>query len=99
MQIVCTEVGYQSRNYAWIRGLNQYELDPTDCSVSPLCVNLEAQASAYEGLITALYQYDWFEGVYLWIWRTDPGAGGSSDDSYTPQGKPAAERVLRKLWG
>ena len=73
--------------------------DPTDCSVSPLCVNLEAQASAYEGLITALYQYDWFEGVYLWIWRTDPGAGGSSDDSYTPQGKPAAERVLRKLWG
>jgi hypothetical protein len=97
--IVCTEVGYQSRNYAWIRGLNNRELDPTDCSVSSLCVNLEAQANAYEGLITALYPHDWFDGLYLWLWRTDPDAGGSSDDSYVPQGKPAANRVLKQLWG
>lgn len=48
--VTCTEVGYQSRNYAWIRGLNDLELDPVDCSSTPNCVNLLAQARAYEGL-------------------------------------------------
>lgn len=43
-------MGYQSRNYAWIRGLNDVELDPVDCSSTPNCVNLLAQARAYEGL-------------------------------------------------
>ena len=96
--ITCTEVGYQSRNYAWIRGLNSVELDPLDCSSTPNCVNLLAQARAYEGLIQALYPHSWFNGVYLWLWRMDPGAGGSSDDSYTPQNKPAA-RVMKRLFG
>ena len=97
LAITCTEVGYQSRNYAWIRGLNGIELDPLDCSSTPNCVNLEAQARAYEGLIKALYPHDWFNGVYLWLWRTDPKAGGSSDDSYTPQNKPAAQ-VMKDLF-
>ena len=96
--IVCTEVGYQSRNYGWIRGLNDVELDPRDCSVDALCVNLDAQAAAYEALITALYPHDWFEGVYLWLWRADPAAGGRSDADYTPQNKPASEEVLKRLW-
>ena len=52
--ITCTEVGYQSRNYAWIRGLNDLELDPVDCSSTPNCVNLLAQARAYEGLCVCL---------------------------------------------
>ena len=95
--ITCTEVGYQSRNYAWIRGLNDRELDPQDCSSTPNCVNLLAQARAYEGLIRALYPMDWFDGVYLWLWRTDPTAGGSSDDSYTPQQKPATA-VMKALF-
>jgi hypothetical protein len=97
LTITCTEVGYQSRNYAWIRGLNNIELDPLDCSSTPNCVNLEAQARAYEGLIRALYPHAWFNGVYLWLWRTDPRAGGSSDDSYTPQNKPAAH-VMKELF-
>ena len=95
--ITCTEVGYQSRNYAWIRGLNDRELDPQDCSSTANCVNLLAQARAYEGLIRALYPMDWFDGVYLWLWRTDPTAGGSSDDSYTPQQKPATA-VMKALF-
>ena len=142
--VTCTEVGYQSRNYAWIRGLNDVELDPTDCSSTPNCVNLLAQARAYEGLcvemrlsaldcnlilvsvdtilltrcdvyflsksvscivyyqydvrrINALYPHAWFNGVYLWLWRTDPDAGGSSDDSYTPQNKPAS-KVMKSLF-
>jgi hypothetical protein len=97
LTITCTEVGYQSRNYAWIRGLNGEELDPIDCSSTPNCVNTLAQARAYEGLIRALYPHEWFNGVYLWLWRTDPDAGGSSDDSYTPQNKPAAQ-VMKALF-
>ena len=96
LTITCTEVGYQSRNYAWIRGLNDVELDPADCSVAAECVNQDAQAAAYEGLLKALYPHDWFNGVYLWLWRTDPGAGGSSDASYTPQNKKAAK--VMSLW-
>ncbi len=47
--------------------------------------------------VQALYPYDWFDGVYLWLWRADPSAGGGCDASYTPQGKEAAE-VLKRLW-
>ena len=36
-------------------------------------------------------------GVYLGLWRTDPDAGGSSDDSYTPQNKPASD-VMKALF-
>jgi len=50
-KIICTEIGYQSRPYAWVRGLNQYQLDPRDCSVYDQCINQEAQADAIEGLI------------------------------------------------
>ena len=96
--IVCTEIGYQSRNYAWIRGLNNVELDPTDCSAWGECVNLQAQANAYEAIITALYPHSWFGGLYLWLWRSDPTAGGTSDDSYVPQNKPAAA-VMKRLFG
>ena len=97
LSITCTEVGYQSRNYAWIRGLNDVELDPLDCSSTANCVNLLAQSRAYEGLIKALYPHPWFNGVYLWLWRTDPAAGGNADDSYTPQNKPAA-LVMKELF-
>ena len=40
---------------------------------------------------------DWFDGVYLWLWRTDPTAGGSWDDSYTQQQKPATA-VMKALF-
>jgi len=48
-------------------------------------------------LIKALYPHDWFNGVYLWLWRTDTGAGGRTNDDYTPQNKPAAE-VMKRLF-
>ncbi len=45
-----------------------------------------------------MYPYDWFDGVYLWLWRADPSAGGRSDGSYVPQGKEAAA-MLKRFWG
>ena len=98
LTITCTEVGYQSRNYAWIRGLNSIELDPRDCSSTPNCVNTKAQAVAYEGLLAALYPHEWFNGVYLWLWRSDPTAGGVSDESYVPQNKPETLTVMKRYF-
>ena len=31
--------------------------------------------------INALYPHAWFNGVYLWLWRTDPDAGALSGAS------------------
>ena len=32
----------------------------------------------------------WFAGVAWWMWRSDPTSGGLNDQTFTPQGKPAA---------
>ena len=55
------DLGYKSWNYiAWIRSLNNIEL--------------EAQADAYESMVTALYPHDWFDRVYRRLWRTKNNA-------------------------
>lgn len=56
------------------------------------------QAAAYEGLLSAFYPHAWFNGVYLWLWRADPDAGGASDESYTPQNKPATLEVMARYF-
>ena len=58
----------------------------------------EAQAVAYEGLLAALYPHEWFNGVYLWLWRSDPTAGGVSDESYVPQNKPETLSVMKRYF-
>lgn len=62
-----------------------------------LAVNVCSNHTIGARRINALYPHEWFNGVYLWLWRMDPDAGGSSDDSYTPQNKPAAE-VMKSLF-
>jgi hypothetical protein len=47
--------------------------------------------------MTALYPKDWFLGAQFWLWRSAPDAGGMTDYSFTPQGKPA-EAVMRKWY-
>jgi hypothetical protein len=48
-------------------------------------------------MMERLFAQDWFSGFYLWLWRADPTSGGSSDDTFTPCGKPAAT-VARKFF-
>ena len=49
-------------------------------------------------LFEALYPQNWFGGFYLWMWRSDPTAGGPSDDSFGGAGKPETLAVLKKWW-
>lgn len=95
MTVVCTDVGYQSRPYGWNHQLSAIQLDDTDCSVSEQCMDADAQALAYKAFLQAVFGRSWFGGAHWWLWRADSSAGGTSDDSYTPAGKPAVD-VLRE---
>jgi hypothetical protein len=99
LQIVCTEVGFQSRpwSYAGYSGVPQ--LDGADCSVIDQCVSMSAQVLAYQAYLTAFYapENEWFAGSLFWLWRADPTAGGLSDDGFGVNGKPAVA-LIRAFW-
>lgn len=80
--VLITEVGYVSQT-----GAAHHPWDYTTTGA----VDLAAQRDLYEALFLAMNGHEWLAGVTLWTWFGD---GGSSDDGYTPRGKPA-EQVLR----
>jgi hypothetical protein len=106
LPLICTEVGFQSRPFAY-SGAEQtlnpklfevaHQWAPRDCSIGALCANDVAQAIAVQAMFEALYAQSWFHGFYLWLWRADPTAGGAGDDSYTPRGKLTAA-VIEQWW-
>ena len=57
-------------------------------------LDLDEQARCYEAIFRAFYSQPWFEGMYWWAIRTN-GAGGRTDRSLTPWGKPAMQVVQR----
>lgn len=59
-------------------------------------VNLQAQAAAYQGLFNSVWKQDFMAGGFLWKWYPNNNkAGGSEDNRFTPQNKPALE-VIKK---
>ena len=62
IDIVCTEVGYQSKPTPWLNPAGTASLNPRDCTVQSLCVSTAAQALSYEVLFSALYPQAWFKG-------------------------------------
>jgi len=80
------EIGYRS--------LEGARHDPWNWSRGG-AVDLHEQAHAYEALLSYWNDYDYVHGVYWWKWETNPHAGGSGDNNYTPQNKPAEEVVTR----
>lgn len=96
-QVVCTEVGWQSRPWAYAHQASTPQLDGPDCSVYDQCIDLEAQALAYTAFLSSVAPFPWYGGAYVWMWRADPTAGGTADDSFTPHGKPGAA-VLSAFW-
>ncbi|KAA0148284.1 hypothetical protein FNF28_07466 [Cafeteria roenbergensis] len=100
-QIVCTEIGSQSRPWAYsvTVGPRGHEFTPEQCAVWDQCHSHRAQAIFYDGMFTTLYSKPWFDGFTLWLWRADPTSGGPSDDAFTPSGKPETIAVLRDFWG
>ena len=89
-QILFTEFGYRSMDYSgkkpWL----------TDHNIKN--VNLEAQNSMLEGLFLTFWEEDWFAGGFVWKWFVEyNNVGGSNDNMFTPQNKPA-EEIIRKYY-
>jgi hypothetical protein len=102
-KVLITEYGFQSHPFSYsvnagpITGNNPGLLDLASCEIHDQCVNVDAQALGYDLSLNALYQTEWFAGVFVWLWLADPTDGGLSSDSFSPKGKPAAG-VLAKYW-
>lgn len=89
--ILFTEFGYRSMDYTakkpWLVDQNQME------------VNLGAQADALQVLFDEFWDKDWFVGGFVWKWFIHhEQVGGSEDNRFTPQNKPA-EDVIRIHYG
>jgi hypothetical protein len=69
--------------------------DPGSAYLDPGNVNLAIQANAYQALLSYWSNSSYLKGVSFWDWSANPNAGGSNDDNYTPQNKPA-EQVMKQ---
>jgi len=87
--VVITEVGFTSTPAPWVA---PYER-PRRAGV-----DLEAQARCYEAFFRGLAGREDIAGVYWWKWPSFLEYGGSRDDGFTPNGKPA-EDVVRRWYG
>ncbi|MBN2392007.1 MAG: hypothetical protein JXR84_14865 [Anaerolineae bacterium] len=88
-QIIFTEIGYRSIDGAGMAPW-AYEGNPA--------LDLQEQADLYQAFFETVYPQDWFAGVFLWSWDTNPMQGGPCDRGYSPLDKPA-EIVLREFFG
>ncbi|WP_420320477.1 glycoside hydrolase family 113 [Flagellimonas sp.] len=88
--ILFTEFGYRSMDYTakkpWL--VDRNEMD----------VNLDGQAKATQVVFEELWNEDWFAGGFVWKWFIHHDvSGGSADNRFTPQNKPA-ESVIQKYY-
>ena len=83
--IIFTEAGYAAAP-------NSHRTPWEDRSERP--VHLEAQAKAYDALLSAFYLKPWFAGVFWWKLGTN-GFGGPQDNTMTPWNKPAMNIIKR----
>ncbi len=85
--ILFTEYGYRSIDYT---GKEPWKVDRSQGGA-----NLEAQKNALQALYDEFWKEDWFAGGFVWKWfHYHDRAGGTSDNRFTPQNKPA-EQVIK----
>jgi len=96
-QILFVEIGYTSSYKPYIKPYSMDLLSFDDCSVWALCVFLDAQKTCYDALFETFWEKDWWDGVFWWLWRTDPHDGWTSDPGFSPVGKPA-EQIMKKWY-
>jgi hypothetical protein len=87
--VIFTEIGYRSGD-----GNN---MEPGNWII-PLKTDLQEQFDTYSAAFETLWNRPWFYGFYWWIWETNPDAGGSYDNDFTPQNKPA-QTLIKKWYG
>lgn len=80
--VLFTEFGYRSMDYT---AQKPWLVDRHDEKV-----NLNAQATATRALFEEFWKEDWFAGGFVWKWFIrHKEVGGSGDNRFTPQNKPA----------
>ncbi|MEK7653347.1 MAG: immunoglobulin-like domain-containing protein [Patescibacteria group bacterium] len=82
--IIFTEIGYRSSD-----GTNQHPWYKV--------LDLEEQADCYRAALETLWGQNWLGGIFWWYWQPTLDQGGTSDEDYTPVGKPA-EEVIREYY-
>lgn len=83
--LLFTEIGYRS-----LLGANR---DPWDYNRQDQ-VSQELQANLYDALMQFWNNKEYFKGVHLWEWESNPNAGGWNT-SFTAQNK-TAEEIMKK---
>lgn len=88
--ILFTEFGYRSFDFSgkkpWLTG--NYDANP----------NLEAQVNTTKALFKTFWEEDWFAGGFVWKWfHNYEQSGGTKDNMFTPQNKPA-EDIIRQYY-
>lgn len=87
-QILFTEWGFRSADYC--------AREPWDYN-KDFAVNAQAQANCISATFNHFWLEDWFAGGFIWKWFPNHKAsGGSSNNRFTPQNKPAQEII--KEW-
>jgi hypothetical protein len=80
--VIFTEIGYRSVDNA--------NRDPWDGGRGGN-VNLNLQSKLYEAFFQYWNNKSYVQGAYLWDWELNPNGGGSGNNHYTPQNKPAQQ--------
>lgn len=89
-KILFTEWGYRSVDFT--------AKEPWTSDRTLTTVNLEAQANTTKATFEALWKEDWFAGGFIWKWFIHHSrSGGSDNNRFTPQNKPA-ESVIKEYY-
>jgi hypothetical protein len=88
-KVLFTEVGYRSVDNA--------HNDPYDGGRGGN-TNLQEQSNDYQALFQFWNNQSYLAGVSFWNWDSNPNSGGSGDNHYTPQNKPA-ENIMKQWFG
>lgn len=85
-KVLFTEFGYRSMDFT---AKKPWLVDRTQEGV-----NLQAQVNAKKAIFQEFWAEDWFAGGYVWKWFVKhEKSGGSADNRFTPQNKPAQEVI------
>jgi hypothetical protein len=81
-KVLFTEFGYRSMDFT---AKKPWLVDRTEEGI-----NLQGQVNAKKAIFQEFWSEDWFAGGYVWKWFIKhEKSGGSDDNRFTPQNKPA----------
>lgn len=88
--VLFTEFGYRSIDFT---GKEPWQSNRVEGSI-----NLDAQKDGLQAIYNEFWKEDWFAGGFLWKWfHNHNEVGGTNNNRFTPQNKPAQE-LLKELY-